>query len=158
MASSDWPSVSAIFEEGIASGNATFETSPPSWEQWDSSHLETCRLVAVDSSGTVVGWAALSPVSSRHVYRGWCEVSVYIAQVARSRGVGRALLERLIADSEGEGRWTLQAGIFPENRASVSLHEGCGFRVIGTHERVGNSSGVWRDTLLLERRSQVAGL
>lgn len=158
MAPSDWPSVSAIFEEGIASGNATFETSPPSWEQWDASHLQSCRLVAVESSGSVVGWAALSPVSSRHVYRGWCEVSVYISETARGKGVGRALLERLIADSEAEGKWTLQAGIFPENIASVSLHQSCGFRLVGTHERVGNSSGVWRDTLLLERRSKVVGV
>jgi phosphinothricin acetyltransferase len=158
MAPADWPSVCSIYEEGIASGNATFETKPPTWKQWDRAHLASCRLVAVDQDGVVLGWAAMSAVSARAVYRGVCEESVYVAESARGKGVGRLLLERLIADSEAEGRWTLQAGIFPENKASIALHESCGFRILGKHERIANHFGTWRDTLLLERRSKVVGV
>ena len=157
MAREDWPVVCAIYEEGIATGDATFQTEAPSWEEWDRGHLSTCRLVARDEAGTVIGWAALSPVSSRPVYAGVCEVSVYVAGRARGHGVGRLLLEALITASEADGRWTLQAGIFPENTASVTLHERRGFRVVGRRERLGAMHGVWRDVLLLERRSGVAG-
>ena len=158
MTSADWPSVCAIYEEGIASGNATFETRPPTWELWDRAHIPSCRIVAVDEDGVVVGWAAMSAVSSRPVYRGVCEESVYVAEAARGKKVGRRLLEKLIADSEAEGRWTLQAGIFPENTASIALHERCGFAIVGKHERIANHFGTWRDTLLLERRSKVVGI
>jgi L-amino acid N-acyltransferase YncA len=149
----DWPAVRSIFEEGIATGQATFETEAPSWEDWDGAHLTQVRLVA-EQDGEVVGWAALSPYSSRAVYAGVAEVSVYVAAPARGRGVGRALLEALVERSEAAGIWTLEAGIFPENRASVTLHLGCGFRVVGLRERIGQLDGQWRDVLLLERRSE----
>jgi phosphinothricin acetyltransferase len=152
----DWPAVQAIYREGIASGDATFELDAPAWPEWDAAHLRACRLVAVDGDG-VVGWAALSAASGRAVYAGVAEVSVYVAAAWRRRGIGRALLERLIADSETAGIWTLQAGIFPENEASISLHERCGFRLVGRRERLGRHHGRWRDVLLLERRSAVAG-
>jgi phosphinothricin acetyltransferase len=152
MAPRDWPDVRRIFEEGIASGNATFETRAPEREVWDRAHRAEPRLVARDD-GRVVGWAALSPVSVRPVYAGVAEVSIYVAETARGRGVGRALLEELVARSERAGIWTLQSGIFPENRASVALHERCGFRVVGRRERIGRSGDRWRDVLLLERRS-----
>jgi L-amino acid N-acyltransferase YncA len=148
----DWPAVKAIYETGIASGNATFETEAPSWERWDSSHLPQQRLVA-ERDGSVLGWAALTPVSDRCCYAGVADVSVYVAPEAQGRGVGRALLERLVADSEAGGIWTLQAGIFPENLASVALHQRCGFRVVGRRERLGQLHGEWRDVLLLERRA-----
>jgi phosphinothricin acetyltransferase len=149
----DWPAVRSIFEEGIATGQATFETEAPSWEDWDGAHLTQVRLVA-EQDGEVVGWAALSPYSSRPVYAGVAEESVYVAAPARGRGVGRALLEALVERSEAAGIWTLEAGIFPENRASVTLHLGCGFRVVGLRERIGQLDGQWRDVLLLERRSE----
>ncbi len=158
MQEPDWPQVCRIYEEGIATRNATFETKPPTWDQWDESHIAACRFVAIDESEAVIGWGAVSTVSSRAVYRGVCEVSVYIAESARGIGVGRALLQRLIAASEEQGFWTIQAGIFPENHASVSLHESCGFRILGRHERIASHFGEWRDTLLLERRSKVVGL
>jgi L-amino acid N-acyltransferase YncA len=148
-----WPAVRAIYVEGIATGNATFETAAPSWEAWDDAHLAKPRVVAIDASGQVVGWAALSPVSDRDVYRGVAEGSVYVAATARGQGVGRALLERLIADSEATGIWTIQTGIFPENEASLRLHTRAGFRVVGNRERLGKLDGVWRDIVLLERRS-----
>jgi L-amino acid N-acyltransferase YncA len=148
----DWPVVRAIFEEGIATGQATFETEAPSWEHWDSAHFG--GLVS-DEGGKVVGWAALAPYSSRACYAGVAEESVYVAARARGRGVGRALLETLIGESERSGIWTLLAGVFPENRASVALHVGCGFRAIGLHERIGRLNADWRDVLLLERRSEV---
>ena len=144
-----------IYAEGLATGTATFATEPPTWEAWDGGHLTTCRLVATDAAGTVRGWAALSPVSGRCVYAGVAEVSVYVAAAARGRGVGRALLQALVAESEKTGLWTLQASIFPENTASVRLHEAVGFRLVGRRERIGQRGGVWRDTLLLERRSAV---
>ncbi len=156
MSAAHWPLVRAIYEAGIATGNATFQTEAPSWESWDAGHLRTCRLVAL-SSALVVGWAALSPVSARPVYAGVCEVSVYVAPDAQGQGVGRALLDALIACSESDGRWTLQAGIFPENESSVALHLRAGFRVLGRRERVGRLSERWRDVLLLERRSAVVG-
>jgi phosphinothricin acetyltransferase len=152
-----WPAVRAIYLEGIATGNATFEQSAPEWEQWDAHHLPGARIVARFESGDIVGWAALSAVSSRCVYAGVAEVSIYIAERARSRGVGSKLLARLIADSESQGIWTLQAGIFPENIASIMLHQNAGFRIVGTRERIGQMRGRWRDVVLMERRSSVAG-
>ncbi|HEY9383359.1 MAG TPA: GNAT family N-acetyltransferase [Gemmatimonadales bacterium] len=152
----DWPAVRAIYEEGIATGHATFETEAPSWERWDAAHLQDCRLIGL-SDEAALGWAALSPVSSRCVYAGVAEVSVYVSAQARGRGVGRALLAALVEASERSGLWTLQAGIFPENIGSVRLHTSCGFRVIGRRERIGQLKGEWRDTLLLERRSGVIG-
>ncbi len=153
MTAGDWPDVRRIYEEGIATGDATFQTEAPSWESWDAAHLATCRLVAVDTNASVTGWAALSAVSARPVYEGVVEVSVYVAAEARGHGIGRELLEALIAAAEKDGRWTLQAGIFPENTASVALHERCGFRIVGRRERLGRMRGAWRDVLLMERRS-----
>ena len=153
MTAEDWPAVAAIYEAGIETGNATFETSVPSWKQWDRSHLDGHRLVAVDPDDLVVGWAALSGVSDRCVYAGVAENGVYVHPDHRGHGVGRVLLEALIARSEEAGIWTIQTGIFPENAASIALHERCGFRIIGRRERIGRLDGVWRDTLSLERRS-----
>lgn len=150
----DWPAVRAIYEDGIRSG-ATFETEAPSWEAWDAAHPEL-RLVA-ERHGAIVGWAALSPYSSRRCYRGVGDVSVYIGETARGTGVGRLLLEALVDRSEQAGYWTLGAGVFPENEASLRLHESCGFRVIGTRERLAQLGGVWRDAVWLERRSEVTG-
>ena len=146
-----------IYEQGLATGQATFTTEAPDWADWDSSHLPHSRLVAVADAGPVLGWAALSPVSSRSVYRGVAEVSVYVAAGARGQGVGRRLLAGLVAESEAQGIWTLQASIFPENLASVRLHEAAGFRLVGRRERISQLRGVWRDTLLLERRSPAVG-
>jgi L-amino acid N-acyltransferase YncA len=157
MTAADWPTVRTIYEQGVATGHATFQTVAPAWDAWDAAHLPSCRLVA-RLDGRVIGWAALSPVSSRAVYAGVAEVSVYVAADARGRGVGRALLQALVTTSEDDGRWTLQAGIFPENVASVHLHEQCGFRVVGRRERIGALAGVWRDVLLLERRSALVGV
>jgi phosphinothricin acetyltransferase len=142
--------VRSIFEEGIATGQATFETEAPTWEAWDGAH--SAGIVA-EEEGEVVGWAALSPYSARAVYAGVAEESVYVAARARGRGVGRALLEAIVVRSERAGIWTLEAGVFPENRASITLHLGCGFRVVGVRERIGRLHGEWRDVLLLERRS-----
>ena len=152
MTAGQWPAVRAIYEQGIAGGDATFETAAPTWEAWDGGHLAGHRLVAVDA-GQVLGWAALSPVSERCAYIGVAEVSVYVAAEAAGRGVGRALLERLVAGAEAAGIWTVQAGIFPENRASLALHRRCGFRTVGVRERLGKLDGRWRDVVLLERRS-----
>ena len=151
-----WNAVRAIYLEGIATGNATFQQNAPEWQEWDAAHLTNCRLIAEDDSG-VLGWAALSPCSKRPVYAGVAEVSVYIAESARGKGVGRALMDQLILASEAAGIWTLQAGIFPENAASLALHERAGFRIAGRREKIGCMNGVWRDVLLLERRSRVAG-
>jgi len=162
-----WPAVREIYGEGIATGNATFATELPSWENWDTGHRKDCRLVALKSIdvatqprgiGKILGWAALSPVSSRHVYRGVAEVSVYIAAVARGRGVGKSLLQALVQESEGNGIWTLQAGIFPENAASLALHKSCGFREVGIRTRIGKLGDSWRDVKLLERRSTRVGV
>jgi phosphinothricin acetyltransferase len=150
----DWPAVRAIYEDGIRSG-ATFETEAPSWEAWDAAHTEL-RLVA-ELDGTVVGWAALSPYSPRRCYRGVGDVSVYVGSSARGVGVGRLLLENLVERSEEAGYWTLSAGVFPENEASLRMHEACGFRVIGVRERLAALDGVWRDAVWLERRSAVVG-
>ncbi len=152
----DWPAVREIYTEGIATGQATFEIDPPDWETWDRGHRADCRLIA-ELDGVGAGWAALTPVSGRCVYAGVAEVSVYVAEAVRGRGVGKTLLQTLVTESEEAGIWTLQAGIFPENRASIELHKRCGFRVIGTHERLGQMNGIWRDVLLMERRSQLAG-
>ena len=148
----DARSVAEIFEQGIRTRNATFETEAPSWREWDAAHLERPRLVA-EQAGAVVGWTALSPVSSRCCYAGVAEVSVYVADRARGRGVGRALLDELVRRAEEAGFWTLQAGVFPENEASLRLHETCGFRRVGVRERLGRLDGDWRDVVLLERRS-----
>ena len=153
-----WPAVKAIYEAGMATGNATFETQAPAWEAWDKAHLGHSRLVAVDEAGTVLGWAALSPVSGRCVYGGVAEISIYIAAEARGQGVGRQLLQALIAESEAHGIWTLQAGTFEENKASISLHTQAGFRVIGYRERIGQHHGVWRNTVQMERRSLTVGV
>lgn len=152
----DWEAVCAIYVAGIATGQATFETEAPTWVHWDGNHLPAPRLVAI-SSDRIVGWAALSAVSARAVYAGVAEVSVYIDLEMRGRGIGRLLLETLVKESEQNGIWTLQASVFPENAASVSLHKSCGFREVGRRERTGRMNGVWRDTLLLERRSKVSG-
>lgn len=150
----DWEEVKSIYEKGIATGNATFQTSAPSWEEWDSSHLASCRIVA-EKNEQVIGWAALTPVSSRCVYAGVAEVSVYVNPDQSGKGIGLALLAELIRMSEVEGIWTLQAGIFPENIGSLRIHEKAGFRVLGIREKIGKQHGVWRDTVLLERRSKV---
>ena len=152
MRVSDWEQVRAIYLEGIRSGHSTFETEAPSWEKWDEGHLQFARLVMRDGE-TVLGWAALSPVSKRHVYRGVAEVTVYVSENAQGQGIGRTLLEALIDESEKNDIWTLQASIFPENTASVQLHLRCGFREVGRRERIAVLNGVWRDTLLFERRA-----
>ncbi|MDQ5838722.1 MAG: N-acetyltransferase family protein [Acidobacteriota bacterium] len=153
-----WEQVRAIYLEGVATGHATFETEAPDWNRWDSSHLPFARLVALAEGGRVRGWAALGPVSVRKVYAGVAEVSVYVGEEFRGAGLGRALLEALVRESEAGGVWTLQANIFPENAASVALHLACGFREVGRRERVARLKGVWRDTVLLERRSRVVGV
>lgn len=157
MSPDDWGDVRRIYLEGIATGDATFETDAPTWERWDATHRPGERFVAREGA-VLHGWAALSPVSDRCVYGGVAEVSVYVAAAARGKGVGVALLRRLIDASESAGVWTLQAGIFPENRASVALHERHGFRQVGRRERIGKMKDVWRDVLLFERRSERVGL
>lgn len=156
MRSGDWEAVRAIYCQGIATRNATFEMDAPTWDKWDASHRQDCRLVA-RAGGRVVGWAASSPVSGRCVYAGVAEVSVYVEQSARGQGVGKALLWELVLASERAGIWTLQTGIFPENVASLALHEACGFRRVGVRERIGQMGGVWRDVVLMERRSEIVG-
>lgn len=168
MRAEDWPAVREIYREGIATGNATFETALPDWSKWNSSHRNDCRLVArgpatgkvrgVAGKEMVLGWAALAPVSGRRVYAGVAEVSVYVAGAARGRGIGKALLLGLVEQSEAHGIWTLQAGIFPENAASLALHKSCGFREVGVRRRIGRLGEVWRDVLLLERRSSRTGV
>jgi len=153
----DWEEVKAIYLEGIASGNATFETAAPSWEQWDAGHLSFARLVARLES-KLIAWAALSPVSQRCVYSGVAEVSVYVSAASRRSGIGRKLLQSLIDESEQNGIWTLQAGMFPENTGSLALHQSCGFREVGRRRRIGKMNGIWRDTILLERRSPIVGV
>jgi len=151
-----WESVRAVYLEGIETGHATFETEAPDWPRWDASHHAFARLVAL-AGERIKGWAALSPVSGREVYAGVAEVSVYVSAQHRGEGVGRALLEALIKESEANGVWTLQAGIFPENVASVALHLACGFREVGRRERIAKLKDRWRDTVLLERRSRNVG-
>jgi L-amino acid N-acyltransferase YncA len=153
-----WEEVRAVYLEGLATGDASFETEVPEWERWDATHMRFCRLVALEGV-RVAGWAALSPVSTRSVYAGVAEVSVYVGASFRGKGAGRLLLSTLVAESEANGVWTLQAGVFPENVASVALHIACGFREVGRRERIGRAKdGRWRDTLLLERRSRVVGV
>jgi phosphinothricin acetyltransferase len=151
MSEADWPDVAAIWEEGIATGIATFETEPPSWQVFDAGRLREGRFVAELDEG-VVGWAALSPVSSRACYAGVAENSVYVAAAARGRGVGTALMRALVDEAVGAGIWTIQCSVFPENTASLALHQRAGFRVVGRRERIAELDGVWRDTLFLELR------
>ena len=154
MTEDDWPDVARIYAEGIATANATFETEVPSWERWDATHLGDHRFVAV-RDGEVIGWVAVSPASDRAAYAGVVEVSVYVAEAARGIGIGTLLLGRVAASTEADGIWTIQAGIFPENAASVRAHERAGFVVVGRRERLAKLDGAWRDVLLLERRSEV---
>ena len=162
MQPEDWPDVREIYGEGIASGNATFETVLPEWEKWDSGHRSDCRIVARSTvplnQDRVLGWAALSPVSARGVYAGVAEVSVYVASTAKGRGIGKALLHALVEESERRGVWTLQAGIFPENASSIAIHKSCGFREVGRRHRIGKMGDTWRDVVLLERRSSTTGI
>lgn len=153
----DYAAVQAIYQQGIDFGFATFQTAVLSWNEWNSCMLPQCRLLAV-LDGQVVGWAALSAVSSRPVYRGVADVSIYIAKNARGKGVGHQLLQRLVAESEQQGFWTLQAGIFPENQASMALHRRNGFQQLGVHNKLGQLNGEWRDVVLMERRSEVVGV
>ena len=158
MEAADWPEVRRIYEEGIATGRATFETAAPDWEAWDASHRPECRFVA-RRDGRVVGWIALSAVSRRRVYRGVAEVSVYVAEEARGTGVGKALFDALIPASESAGIWTVQAGVMAKNAASLRLHERAGFRVVGVREAFGqDAAGEWHDVVLLERRSRTVGV
>jgi len=157
MVEQDWGAVRAIYLEGIATGHATFEKSAPDWSTWDSGHLQFCRFVA-RSGPEVLGWAALSPVSNRCVYGGVAEVSIYVADRARGRKIGSKLLGVLIEASECNGIWTLQAGIFPENVASIELHKRASFRIVGLRERLGCMDGQWRDVILMERRSAITGI
>lgn len=156
MVPADWPQVRAIYLEGIATRQATFQTEAPSWEVWDAGHLRNCRL-AVRRGEQVVGWAALSLTSSRPCYSGVAEVSVYVSATARGQGVGDALMRALVESSESHGIWTLWSSVFPENAASVRLHLRQGFREVGRRERIAQLHGVWRDTVVLERRSRVTG-
>jgi len=157
MEASDWEEVSKIYAEGIATGFATFETNTPTYTAWDTAHIASCRIVVTENE-KVLGWAALSPVSSRCVYGGVAEVSVYVEQHSRGKGIGKLLMETLIKESEEEGLWTIQSGIFPENEGSIELHKKMGFRYIGKRERVAKLNGMWKDNLLFERRSKTIGI
>lgn len=152
-----WDSIKSIYLDGISTGNATLEIDAPSWEKWDAEHLTSCRLIAKEND-SILGWAALSPVSGRCVYDGVAEDSIYIAEAARGKGVGKMLLRKLIEESEANGLWTLQAGIIAENLPSIKLHEQCGFRIIGVRERIGQREGIWRNVVLMERRSNAVGI
>jgi phosphinothricin acetyltransferase len=157
LTADDWDPVRSVYLDGLATGQATFETQAPSWTEWNHAHLSIPRLVAT-SEDRVLGWAALSPVSSRAVYAGVAEVSVYVDKDSRGKGIGKALFGALIAESEKNGIWTLQASIFPENVASIALHKAWDFCVVGRRERIGKRNGVWRDTILFERRSKLVGI
>jgi len=157
MKDEEWPDVKYIYQEGIATGDATFESEAPDWEQWDKSHLRDCRLVA-KSGEKIVGWAALIPVSSRCVYDGVAEVSLYVRDSFRGRGIGTELLKAAIEESQRAGIWTLQSGTFPENAASIAIQKACGFREVGRREKIGCMNGQWRDVVLMERRSKVVGI
>jgi phosphinothricin acetyltransferase len=157
MVDTDWPRVAEVYHQGIDTKNSTFESVVPSWESWDRSHLESCRIVAV-SAGAVIGWGALVGVSARKVYSGVAEVSIYIADNFKKQGIGSLLMDKLIAESEAKGFWTLQAVMFPENTASLRLHKNKGFRIVGYREHLGKMDGKWRDVILLERRSKVNGI
>ena len=152
MRTEDWPAVKAIYEQGIATKNATFDTEAPAWEDWDAGHLAGPRLVA-ERDGSIVAWAALSPTSHRAAYAGVVEGSIYVDETARGQGIGRELLGALVAQADVAGIWTVQTSIFAENTASLALHQACGFRVVGVRERIGQMDGVWRDTVLMERRA-----
>jgi L-amino acid N-acyltransferase YncA len=154
MAAADWSDVERIWREGIETGNATFEIEPPSWHEFDATRLPDHRLVALEGE-EIVGWAALAPVSKRECYAGVAENSIYVAASARGRGVGHALMEKLVAAADAAGIWTIQTSVFPENVPSLALHERVGFRVVGQRERIAKLEGTWRDTLFLERRSAV---
>lgn len=158
MQKEHWVEVKQIYESGIATGVATFETTAPSWEKWNDGHIPLSRLVALYNNNEVAGWAALSPVSSRCVYGGVAEVSVYVADNRKGQGVGKMLLKNLIIESEFNSIWTLQAGIFTENIASVKLHESVGFRIIGHREKIGKLKNIWKDNYILERRSKIVGV
>ncbi|MDP5060979.1 MAG: GNAT family N-acetyltransferase [Maribacter sp.] len=157
MLATDWESVANIYKQGIDTGMATFETNVPTFEAWDKAHMSTCRFVA-ESTSEIMGWVALSPVSSRCVYGGVAEISVYISENSRGKGLGKLLLEHVISASEQEGIWTLQSGIFPTNYGSIKIHEATGFRKIGKRERVGKLHGKWVDNVLFERRSSIVGI
>lgn len=157
MQPGDWESIRSLYLEALPSGDATFETTAPDWEAWNRSRLPFARLVA-RSAGSIIGWTALSPVSGRFLYAGVAEVSLYVAASARGKGLGRALLNRLIEESERHGVWSLQATILRENRVSIALHGLCGFREVGVLERVGKFNRQWRDLVLLERRSSIVGI
>lgn len=157
MLPADWEAVKQIYEEGIATGNATFQQQAPNWEEWNNDHLSHSRIIAKED-GTISGWAALTPVSGRCVYAGVAEVSVYVSDKARRKGLGKKLLQKLIEESEANNIWTLQAGIFAENVASIKIHNACAFRTLGVRERIGQMNGIWRDTVLMERRSKITGV
>lgn len=156
MQPAHWPAVREIYREGIETGQATFETAVPTWEAWDNGHRPDCRLIArIDKQ--IAGWVALSPISKRQVYNGVAEVSIYIAASARGQGIGKIMMQALVAVSEEAGIWTLQSSVFPENEVSVALHQAVGFRIVGRRERIAQLHGSWRDTVLLERRSKITG-
>lgn len=158
MQPSDGEKVIEIFQEGIDGGNATFEQNVPTWEAWDNKFFKICRFVLEDENENIVGWAALQPISDRDCYKGVAEVSIYLKNEFQGKGLGKMLLRKLILDSEEHEFWTLQSGIFPENEASINVHLNLGFRNVGTRERIGQMNGVWRDVILLERRSAVVGI
>lgn len=159
MKEEDWNSVADIYRQGIKTKSATFQTEPPEYRDWDKSHLQIGRLVAVNDQNCVVGWVALSPTSSRCVYRGVAEVSIYINENYRKNNIGYELLNRLIAETENKNIWTLQSGIFAKNEGSIALHKKCGFRVVGVREKIAcDGEGIWHDTVLMERRSKVVGI
>lgn len=157
MLQTHWDDVKPIYEEGIATGIATFETEAPDWDIWDRIHLENCRLIAFVKN-KVAGWAALCVVSGRKVYAGVAEVSIYVAKAEQGKGIGKRLLQELIRKSEQAGIWTLQAGIFAENSISIALHKSCGFREVGLREKIGKFNSTWKDIMLMERRSKIAGV
>ncbi|MEX2363051.1 MAG: N-acetyltransferase family protein [Balneolaceae bacterium] len=157
MEADDWNDVAEIYQQGLNTGNATFQQEVPSLEEWDPAHLKTCRLIA-ETNGETAGWAALTSVSGRCAYAGVAEISIYVADRHRGKKVGKQLLAKLITESEKEGIWTLEAGIFPENTASIKIHEALGFRKVGYREKIGKMNGRWRDTILLERRSSSTGI
>ncbi|MCP4760587.1 MAG: N-acetyltransferase [archaeon] len=157
MEYNDWKAVKSVFKEGIATKNATFETNAPEWDKWNISHSQKCRLIA-EKDGEVIGWAVLTPISDRCIYSGVAEVSIYIKNTEKKSGVGTILMKELIFESEKEGYWTLQAKIFPENIGSLKLHKNCGFREVGIREKIGQMDGLWRDVILLEKRSSIVGI
>ncbi|MFT3796623.1 GNAT family N-acetyltransferase [Flavobacterium sp.] len=152
----DYAAVSRIYQEGITTGMATFETQVPNWTDWDKSHLQNCRFAAYEN-GEMLGWCALTAVSNRCIYAGVAEVSIYVAQKARGKGIGFALLNHTIQESEKQNYWTLQSGIFEENTSSIKLHEKCGFRTVGLRERIGKINGLWKNNVVMERRSKIVG-